>query len=310
LLAWKEPISGFVSALSDKELRSAILLSILTFVIFPVLPAHPVDLWGLIEPQSNWASVIIIAAIGFINYILMKLLGPRGMEITAFFGGLVNLVNSRKVVVELTSRLQQVGTVLSSSVYRGIMLATAAMVLRNGLIVLVLASQAVTAVAIPLTLMLLISAVLWRRYPAQPSSEEITALPLESPFKLSAALKFGLIFLALNVTGALAQRNFGPASFYFVCIAGGLLSSASSIASVATLIAHHEISATTGVNGIVLSSLTSILINVPLIRSMTKEAVFKRRVCLGLALVAMVGLVGVGLNEMISAFAPRFLAGG
>jgi uncharacterized membrane protein (DUF4010 family) len=69
LLAWKEPISGFVSGLSNKELRSAILLSILTFVIFPVLPAHPVDPWGLIEPQSNWASVIIIAAIGFINYI-------------------------------------------------------------------------------------------------------------------------------------------------------------------------------------------------------------------------------------------------
>ena len=106
---------------------------------------------------------------------------------------------------------------------------------------------------------------------------EIPALSLESPFKLSAALKFGLIFLALNVVGALAQRNFGPASFYFVSIAGGLLSSASSIASAATLITHHEISATTGVNGIILSSLTSILINVPLIRSMTKEVAFKRR---------------------------------
>jgi hypothetical protein len=65
----------------------------------------------------------------------------------------------------------------------------------------------------------------------------------------------------------------------------------------------------TGVNGIILSSLTSILINVPLIRSMTKETAFKRRVCLGLALVAVVGLVGVGLNEMISVFAPRFLTG-
>jgi uncharacterized membrane protein (DUF4010 family) len=105
--------------------------------------------------------------------------------------------------------------------------------------------------------------------------------------------------LALNVVGALAQRNFGPASFYFVSIAGGLLSSASSIASAATLIAHHEISAATGVNGIILSSLTSILINVPLIRSMTKEAAFRRRVCFGLALVAVVGLVGVGLNEVI-----------
>jgi uncharacterized membrane protein (DUF4010 family) len=106
LLAWKQPISGFVSGLSDNELRSAILLAVLTFVIFPVLPARPIDPWGLIEPQSNWASVIIIAAIGFINYVLMKLLGPRGMEITAFFGG---LVNSRKVVVELASRLKEVG---------------------------------------------------------------------------------------------------------------------------------------------------------------------------------------------------------
>jgi len=226
----------------------------------------------------------------------MRFLGPRGMEITAFFGG---LVNSRKVVVELTSRLKEVGTPLLPSVYRGIMLATGAMILRNGLIVLVLASQAATACAIPMTLMLLASAVLWRRYPTERNSEETATLSLESPFKLSAALKFGMVFLSLNVVGALAQRNFGPASFYFVSIAGGLLSSASSIASAATLIAHHEISAATGVNGIILSSLTSILINVPLIRSMTKEAAFRRRVCFGLALVAVVGLVGVGLNEVI-----------
>jgi uncharacterized membrane protein (DUF4010 family) len=93
LLAWKQPISGFVGGLTDQEVRSAILLGVLTFIIYPVLPSHPVDPWGLVEPQSNWASVIIIAAIGFVNYILMKWLGPRGMEITAFFGG---LVNSRK----------------------------------------------------------------------------------------------------------------------------------------------------------------------------------------------------------------------
>src|SRR6202012_2974262 len=100
---------------------SAILLAILTLVIFPVLPSQTVDPWGLIEPQSNWASVIIIAGIGFVNYILMKLLGPRGMEITAFFGG---LVNSRKVVVELTTRLKQLGEAVLPSVYRGIMVAT------------------------------------------------------------------------------------------------------------------------------------------------------------------------------------------
>jgi hypothetical protein len=106
------------------------------------------------------------------------------------------------------------------------------------------------------------------------------------------------------------STQFRAGQFYFVSIAGGLLSSAYSIASAATLITQHEISPTTGVNGIILSSLTSILINVPLIRSMTKEAAFRKRVCLRLALVAVVGLVGVGLDEMISVFAPRFLAGG
>jgi uncharacterized membrane protein (DUF4010 family) len=74
---------------------------------------------------------------------------------------------------------------------------------------------------------------------------------LESPFQLSAALKFGLVFLALNLVGGLAQRNFGSGSFYFVRIAGGLLSSASSIASAATLISRHQIGASTGVNGVI-----------------------------------------------------------
>jgi len=63
------------------------------------------------------------------------------------------------------------------------MLATGAMVLRNGLIVLVLASQAVTACAIPLTLMLLISAVLWRRYPEQAVREEyprVLGVPIQN----------------------------------------------------------------------------------------------------------------------------------
>jgi uncharacterized membrane protein (DUF4010 family) len=303
LLAWKQPISGFVGGLTDQEVRSAILLGILTFIIYPILPSHPVDPWGLVEPQSNWASVIIIAAIGFVNYILMKWLGPRGMEITAFFGG---LVNSRKVVVELTGRRRSVDSVLASSVYRGVMLATGAMVLRNGLIVLIFASQAAAQCALPLTLMLLVSILLWVRHPLSSRSEGQASLSLESPFQLSAALKFGLVFLSLNVVGGLAQRNFGAGSFYFVSIAGGLLSSASSIASAATLISRHEISATTGVNGVVLSSLTSILINIPLMRSIIKEAAFCRKLNFALVTVAVAGLVGVGLNALIFDVLPRF----
>jgi len=297
LLAWKRPISQFALGLSDQELQSAVLLAILTVVVLPVLPSHPVDPWGLVEPRSNWLSVIIIAALGFVNYILMKTLGARGMEITAFFGG---LVNSRKVIVELATRLRQVGSILLPSVQQGVLLATSAMVIRNALIVAILAFSALPYCAIPLASMLAVNAFLWwRGRVPRHQNGEAPSMRLESPFKLSAALKFGLVFLILNVVGALAQRNFGSASFYFVSIAGGLLSSASSITSAATLIAHGELPTMTGVNGIILSSLTSILANIPLIRGLTREPELKRKLCLALIVIAAVGLLAGIINHLL-----------
>ncbi len=296
LLAWKSPISNFAGALSDAELRSAILLAILTFIVFPVLPAHAVDPWGLVEPRENWASVIIIASIGFVNYILLKILGPRGMEVTAFFGG---LVNSRKIIVELGTRFQQLGAAVLPSVTRGVMLAAAAMLLRNGLIVGLFAPAALVRCALPMLLMLVAGAICWWRTRSTPVVEGAPPFLVESPFKLSSALKIGLIFLGLNVVGALAQRRFGSASFYFVSVAGGLLSSASSITSAATLIAHQEIPAQVGANGIIISSLTSILSNIPLIRSFLRAVPEGRSISASLILIAVAGLVGVGLNQML-----------
>ena len=90
LLAWKEPLAGFSRALTESELRSAILLAILAFVAYPILPYGSVDPWGLIEPRSAWITVLLIAALGFTNYVLLKLYGARGIELTGFLGGLVN----------------------------------------------------------------------------------------------------------------------------------------------------------------------------------------------------------------------------
>lgn len=301
LLAWKEPISGFVHILTVKELRAAILLSILTCVILPALPAHSVDPWDLVEPRSNWASVVLIAGIGFVNYILLRILGPRGMEITAFFGG---LVNSRKVIVELVTRLKDGGAVLMPVAYRGILLATGAMALRNGAIVAVLAPRAVAHCVAPLGLMLAASLALLRRCPESEDPGPVAPLALESPFNLSAALAFGLVFLVLNVVGALAQRTLGSASFYFVSAAGGLLSSASSIASAATLIHKHEVPAATGVNGVLLSSITSILVNVPLVRKISPDASFRRKTSMALVLVAAAGGLGIAMHYAVFKIAP------
>ncbi len=302
LLAWKQPLSKFALGLSVQELRSAILLAILTVVILPVLPDHPVDPWGLVEPRSNWISVVIIAAIGFINYILMRLLGPRGAEVTAFFGG---LINSRKVIVELCLRLQHAGQTLMSVAQRGILLATAAMLIRNAVIVAVLSPMMIVYCIFPLLAMLVVNLFLWWRTSTPKTCEsQSSPLILKLPFQLSTSLKFGAVFLLLNVVGALAERNFGPASFYFVSISGGLLSSASAIASAATLVAHHQLTLLTGVNGIILSSLTSILANIPLIRGLVHESGLKRRMLVLLIIITVIGLAAGTVNHIFLTLHP------
>jgi uncharacterized membrane protein (DUF4010 family) len=272
-----------------------VLLAVLSGIILPALPSHPVDPWRLVDPRDNWWSVVLIAGIGFINYILLRVLGPGGMEVTAFFGG---LVNSRKVIVEFILRAESNREALLPVVYRGVMLATAAMALRNGIIVAVLAKSkaALLYSFAPLGLMFVLSAVLWLTHLPRHNDGAVPALTLDSPFSLSAALKFGAVFLLLNVVGALAQRHFGSGSFYFVSMAGGLLSSGSSIASASTLINHSEVPALTGVIGVVLSSLTSVVVNIPLLQRIPASGGYRRKAIVALCGVALAGMAGIVLD--------------
>jgi uncharacterized membrane protein (DUF4010 family) len=82
LLSRKQPMAGFSVGLTEQELRAAVLLAILAFVIYPALPEEPVDPWGLIRPRSAWVTVLLIAGPGFINYVLLKLYGAGGVELT------------------------------------------------------------------------------------------------------------------------------------------------------------------------------------------------------------------------------------
>jgi uncharacterized membrane protein (DUF4010 family) len=296
LLAWKQPLSGFVTGLNDVELRSAILLALLAFVIYPVLPAHALDPWGILEPRSTWATVILIAALGFVNYILWKVYGPRGLELAAFFGG---LVNSTAAVAELSNRLRETGARLIGPCYRGVLIATAAMILRNAILLAVLAPRAIIGASVPLLAMLAASLALavrrWPKGPAEPTPTEGAAplLDLKSPFSLLSALKFGILFLVLRLASSLGQRFFGTLGFYAATLAGGLVSSASAVAAAATLAGHGEISSVVAGNAAVLAALTSALVNLPMIVRSSPDRTFTRRVASSIGIVAFVGLAGI-----------------
>jgi len=159
------------------------------------------------------------------------------------------------------------------------------MLVRNAIILGLLAPLALINAAIALALMIAGAsiAIFWRRTdthesessrdePPRIESSETTLLPtLQSPFSLTAAFKFGIIFLALDVAGTLAQRALGETGFYVVSAVGGLVSSASAVASAANLSSAGTLPPYVAGNGAVIASAMSAIVNLPLVARLAKD---------------------------------------
>ncbi|MCB1569133.1 MAG: DUF4010 domain-containing protein, partial [Xanthomonadales bacterium] len=239
-------------------------------------------------------------------YVLWKLYGNRGTELSGFFGG---LINSNITVIEMVERVREIGVNYVGTAYRGIMLATSAMTVRNALLLLILAPATLAGAFAPYALMIGASVVLvfLSRRQVWHGSDENHGINLEMPFSLAQALKYGLIFLALHVMGAITQRFLGDAGFYAVSIIGGLLSSASAVAAAAALTAQGSINPVTGGTGAVLASFTSMLFSLIFVLR-SRNGALVRQVLWSMLGIVLVGALGLLLNTLATPWVERLLA--
>ncbi|MCC6955575.1 MAG: MgtC/SapB family protein [Anaerolineales bacterium] len=298
LLAWKDPLTEFSVGLTEQEIRSAILLAVIAFIVYPVLPDKAIDPWGLVEVRTAWETVILLAAIGFVNYILLKLYGAKGIELSGFLGG---LVNSTVAATELAVRVREVGAALTVTAFHSITLANIGMLIRNGVLLGILSLDTLPYAVIPLTLMLVSGLLLlWvERVRHQEPQKTSLNLKFQSPFSLSSALKFGIIFVVLQAAGNLAQRYLGAFGFYAVSFAGGIVSSTSAVASAATLAVHGQISNQVAANGAFVASVASVLIDPILVARIAQNKSLNVKLFSVLGAVALVGVVAAVLQSLL-----------
>src|SRR5581483_2188912 len=83
LLAWKVELQRFAGGVSIAELRGAVLLALIGLVIYPILPNRFIDRWELVNLRQAWITVVVIAGISFVNYVLLRLYSTRGLYWTA-----------------------------------------------------------------------------------------------------------------------------------------------------------------------------------------------------------------------------------
>jgi uncharacterized membrane protein (DUF4010 family) len=286
LLAWKAEMARFAEQLQPREIRGAALLGLLSFVIVPLLPDRFIDRGELLNPRQAWITIVVVAGMGFVNYVLLRLFRARGLYYAAFLGG---LVNSALMVVELTPLLRRGPNAFEGHAERVLFLPNVAMCLRNLLLLSLLAPMAASGATLPLLAMALAAAaVSLRRTPQeQRPSADIT---LPSPLAFRRVAKTGALFLLLAALGTVSQRQFGDLGFFAVSILGGFVSSASATATAASLANSGAVTPEMAGMATLLASIASAMGNLPLVWDQSRSAQLTRRLSVYTALCAAAGL--------------------
>jgi len=293
LLTWKGELRRFAGGLQPDEIRSAVLLGLLGLVVYPILPNRFIDRWQLLNPRQAWLTVIVIAGIGFLSYVLLKLYGTRGLYLSGFLGG---SVNSSAAAIEIAKPLAT-SDVSSGVAVAALLLTVVAMLVRNLVILVLFAPSAAATAAAPMGAMTLVALAF--AYQAKTRNAPATSieLSLESPVSLRRVLSFAILFLLIQIGSTLAQRYFGKVGFLGVSLLGGLVSSARTSAASANLVGHEQMQAGVAGDGVVLASIASALINLPIIHRSAPGREVYRRLGFSTLIVTAIGVVNLVLQN-------------
>jgi len=230
LLASKNVLHAWLERLSWAEIRSAVVLAAMTFVALPILPNRGYGPFGALNPYEIWLMAVLIAAVSFAGYVVIRLVGEqRGVLIAGAAGG---LVASTAVTLDLARRSTGDGD-RASLLAGGAAVAGSVMFLRILVVATVIDPSLFGHLALPLCAAGLVSGGIGlalasgrfggdrhRERPGEPAEE--TAADLGNPFDLLIVLRFAALLGLVMMLASALQAWFGPDSAVWLAAAAGL----------------------------------------------------------------------------------------
>lgn len=210
ILAAREDIHRWVARITWMELRSALVLLAMTFIVLPILPETNIGPSGGVNLREVWLIAIVLAAVSFLGYGAVKLLGAeRGVLLAALAGGLVSstavtLTNARRAVThENASLLLAAGVAIATAVSFLRVIAIAAALQPALLVVLGPVLGLPTAVAVLYAL----HAVYWRA--AEKDGGKSEPAEFKNPFSFWPVVGFAVFLGVVIVLGQKIGDTFG-----------------------------------------------------------------------------------------------------
>src|SRR5581483_9339901 len=223
VLAYKQPLHGFVEKLGWDDVFAGLRLLIATFIALPLLPDKPIDPWGALNPYKLWLLVILISSLSLVGYVLTRWLGPaRGRALTGLTGG---LVSSTAVTLSFAKEARDKPE-NSAALACGILLSWAVMFLRVIVLVAVVNRTLLAQVLVPFAVMAVAvgayAAFLYFRDGSVDGERLKGKVEVKNPFSLVEAAKFGALFAVVLVAVKIVQEHFPPSGLYAVAGLAGL----------------------------------------------------------------------------------------
>ena len=249
VLASREFLHAAIRRLQWIELRSAVILLAMTFVLLPIIPDTPVGPFGGVSPKSIILLVIMLASISFAGYVAVRIFGAtRGDVLAGAIGGLVSSTGAT-VAFARRSRAGETGLTLVA----GALSAGAVSLLRTALLVATLAPALLSELLWPLTagagILVLYALMLARSH--QPVGGE--AIP-GNPFELAAVAKMALLLAGVAFLARAATQQFGDAGLLFASALSALADVDAATVTVAGLLPKLGVDLATQAIGIAVLS--------------------------------------------------------
>lgn len=223
--------------ITNKEIRAAVTILLLSFFILPFLPNHSVDPWMVFNPQQFMVVMILIAIMQFSGYVAVRVFGNQfGMLFAGFFGG---LVSSTAIFVMLSKIYHDHPAMLRSTIAAALS-AIVAMLLKILAIVLVISPLFFVIIIKPLLIMMM-TAIIISLLCMRGKSTEYSSPLILNPLDFKSVLKLTIFIFGMLVFIAVVNHYWGTEWGKIAAFLGGLFEIHSVTLAVSTLFAHFKI---------------------------------------------------------------------
>jgi uncharacterized membrane protein (DUF4010 family) len=287
LLTLKGKFHSFVLKITEEELFAFVKFIILCLLLFPFLPDVDYGPDGILNPRDIGLIVVIVSALSFITYLLIKFTGTnKGILLTALLGG---LFSSTAVTWTLASRSAKTEAAHAPLYAAGIILASSIMFIRVVVVASIFNSEFFPILLLPCLVMFFsgsLYAVLLIKKEKAPISHS-APVELGNPVNILNALGFGALYIGIALLVFYAGKIFGDKGLILSGLVSGLVDIDAITINIAKL-ADKTLDLKLAVTVIVLASISNTFVKM-MIAITRGNSVVKRKVSLALGIMIFIG---------------------